>query len=176
MNSLTEGEILPSLRVAVSAVDRSGKPIPAHVFAPALARASVAHDIDMWAFRETLAWMQANEETLEKYALVIVPLSGASVRNEDLPGLIMTEFMETPVPPGRIRANQLIRILSFREHRHAQHLQVGWALVESRPGATAPRGMLLPGDMPGALQATQGCLLTCSVRVQGQHEGLSMLL
>jgi len=102
VDSLTESEILPSLRLAISAVDRSGKPIPAHIFAPALARASVAHDIDMWAFREALAWMQANEAALEKYALVIVPLSGASVRNEDLPNLIMTEFMETPVPPGRI--------------------------------------------------------------------------
>ena len=46
--------------------------------------------------------MVDNEDEIEKYAVVIVPLSPASMKNEDLPHLIMTEFMETPVPPGKI--------------------------------------------------------------------------
>ncbi|MEX2479222.1 MAG: DUF1631 family protein [Gammaproteobacteria bacterium] len=102
VSSLADGALRPALHIAVSATDRNGKLIPPHVFAPALARASNAHDIDLWVFRQTLKWLQDNESALEEYALVIIPLSAASVRNDELPNLIMTEFMETPVPPGRI--------------------------------------------------------------------------
>ena len=100
--SLTDSELPPALHVAVSARDRADKSIPAHLFAPALARARSAADIDLWSFRQTLAWMQAHEEELERYAVVIVPLSSASMKNENLPQQIMTEFMQTPVPPGKI--------------------------------------------------------------------------
>jgi EAL domain-containing protein (putative c-di-GMP-specific phosphodiesterase class I) len=79
-----------------------GSNVAAAEFAPALARSARAAEIDLWAFRRTLAWMQAHEDELEAYALVMIPLSSASVRNEDLAGLLMAEFMETPVPPGRI--------------------------------------------------------------------------
>jgi diguanylate cyclase (GGDEF)-like protein len=99
---LTDSSVPPALHVAVSARDRADKSIPAQLFAPALARAKGAADIDMWSFRQTLAWMQGHEDELERYAVVIVPLSSASMKNENLPQQIMTEFMETPVPPGKI--------------------------------------------------------------------------
>ncbi len=102
VSSLSDAELPPSVYVAVGTVDRGGKPIPAQVFAPAVARCEMAAEIDLWTFRRTLAWMLAHEDELEQYALVVVPLSSASMRNEDLPHLIMSEFMETPVPPGRI--------------------------------------------------------------------------
>jgi diguanylate cyclase (GGDEF)-like protein len=100
--SLTDSDLPPALHVVVSARDRADKSIPAHLFAPALARARCAADIDLWSFRQTLAWMQAHEDELERYAVVIVPLSSASMKNEQLPQQLMTEFMETPVPPGKI--------------------------------------------------------------------------
>ena len=100
--SLTDSELPPALHVVVSARDRADKSIPAQLFAPALARSKSAAEIDLWSFRQTLAWMQAHEDDLERYAVVIVPLSSASMKNENLPQQIMTEFMETPVPPGKI--------------------------------------------------------------------------
>ena len=100
--SLTDSALPPALHVVVSARDRADKSIPVHLFAPALARASVAADIDLWSFRQTLAWMLANEDALERYAVVIVSLSSASMKNENLPQQIMSGFMEVPVPPGKI--------------------------------------------------------------------------
>ena len=100
--SLTDSALPPALHVVVSARDRADKSIPAHLFAPALARAKTAADIDLWSFRQTLAWMLANEDQLERYAVVIVPLSPASMKNESLPQQIMSGFMEVPVPPGKI--------------------------------------------------------------------------
>ena len=100
--SLTDSALPPALHVVVSARDRADKSIPAHLFAPALARAKTAADIDLWSFRQTLGWMLANEDQLERYAVVIVPLSSASMKNEGLPQQIMSGFMEVPVPPGKI--------------------------------------------------------------------------
>ncbi len=100
--SLTDSTLPPALHVVVSARDRADKSIPAHLFAPALARASVAADIDLWSFRQTLAWMLANEDALDRYAVVIVSLSSASMKNENLPQQIMSGFMEVPVPPGKL--------------------------------------------------------------------------
>ena len=100
--SLTDSALPPALHVVVSARDRADKSIPVHLFAPALARASVAADIDLWSFRQTLAWMLANEDALERYAVVIVSLSSASMKNENLPQQIMSGFMEVPVPPGKV--------------------------------------------------------------------------
>ena len=100
--SLADSELLPALHVAISAHDRTGKPIPAHLFAPALLRSKNAADIDLWGFRQTLAWILAHPDALDRYAVVFVPLSSASMKNESLSHLIMTEFMENPVPPGKI--------------------------------------------------------------------------
>ncbi|MGR8919521.1 MAG: DUF1631 family protein, partial [Gammaproteobacteria bacterium] len=102
VTSLTETELPPSLVVAVGAADRNGKAIPPHLFGPAAARSASAGGIDLWVFRRTLAWVVDNEDEADRYALIVVPLSPASVKNEDLPNLLMGEFMETPVPPGRI--------------------------------------------------------------------------
>ncbi len=102
VTSLSEADLAPALYIAVSARDRNGKAMPSQLFAPALARSANAAEIDLWAFRTTLGWIAEHEEEAEAFALVIVPLSAASSRNEDLPNLIMSEFMETPVPPGRI--------------------------------------------------------------------------
>jgi EAL domain-containing protein (putative c-di-GMP-specific phosphodiesterase class I) len=46
--------------------------------------------------------MEAHPDELERYAVVFVPLSPASMKNENLPHLIMSEFMQVPVPPGKI--------------------------------------------------------------------------
>ncbi|MCB1747715.1 MAG: DUF1631 family protein [Gammaproteobacteria bacterium] len=102
VSSLVSDDSLPGLHVAIGLRRADGEAVSPAEFAPALARCSRAGEVDLWVFRRTLAWMQAHEDELERYAVVIVPLSSASVRNEDLATLIMTEFMETPVPPGRI--------------------------------------------------------------------------
>ncbi|MEE2984407.1 MAG: DUF1631 family protein [Pseudomonadota bacterium] len=102
VTNLNDGDILPALHVAIGARDRSDKLIPTQSFMPALARCDIAAEIDMWAFKQTLAWMVDHEDEVEKYALIVIPLSSASMKNEDLPNQIMSEFMETPVPPGKI--------------------------------------------------------------------------
>lgn len=100
--SLTDSTTPPALHIAIGARDRSDKPIPTQVFTPALARSTIAADIDIWAFKQTLAWMVEHEDEVEKYTIVVIPLSSASMKDEELPNKIMTEFMETPVPPGKI--------------------------------------------------------------------------
>lgn len=100
--SLRDRELPPALRVAVAARDRNDKPIPPHVFGPALARAESAAAIDLWALRETLAWMTTHEEAVEGYAVIMLELSAASIKNEELPGQIMSLFMESAVPPGKV--------------------------------------------------------------------------
>jgi len=100
--SLADTSLSPALYVAVGAEDRNGKPIPAHVFAPALTRTASAAAIDLWVFKQTLSWMVEHDDDVEQHALIVIPISAASIKNEELPSLIMAEFMETPVPPGRI--------------------------------------------------------------------------
>ncbi|MBX9609041.1 MAG: DUF1631 family protein [Gammaproteobacteria bacterium] len=102
VTSLNDGELPPALHVVVTARDRNDRTIPHHLFGPALTRSRAAADIDLWGFRQTLAWMLAHEEEVERYAMVIVPLSPASMKSEQLPQQIMGEFMEIPVPPGKI--------------------------------------------------------------------------
>lgn len=102
VTSLRDIDVPPALHVAVSARDRADKAIPIQLFAPALARSDKGAEVDQWVLRQTLAWMVANEEQVERYAVVIVPLTAASMKNEDLPGEIMGLFMETAVPPGKI--------------------------------------------------------------------------
>ncbi|MCZ6893577.1 MAG: DUF1631 family protein [Gammaproteobacteria bacterium] len=102
VTSLHDSEIPPALHIAIGARDRNDKPIPTQSFMPALARCDIAAEIDMWAFKQTLAWMVDHEDEVDKYALIVIPLSSASMKNEDLPNQIMGEFMETPVPPGKI--------------------------------------------------------------------------
>ncbi len=102
VTSLRDPDLAPALHVAVSARDRSERPIPAQLFAPALARSDQAAAVDNWVLRQTLTWMVANEDQVDNYAVVIVPLTAASMKNEDLPGEIMGLFMESSVPPGKI--------------------------------------------------------------------------
>lgn len=96
-----DGE-LPALYIAIGALDRNDRPIPPQMFGPAADLCENAAAIDAWAFKRTLAWMLDYEDDADGYALVVIPLSSASLRNEDLTSVIMGEFMETPVPPGRI--------------------------------------------------------------------------
>ena len=102
VTSLTDTELAPALHVAIGARDRSDRPIPTQVFTSALARSKVAAEVDMWAFKQTLFWMVEHEDEVDKYAIVVIPLSSASMKDEELPHKIMSEFMETPVPPGKI--------------------------------------------------------------------------
>lgn len=99
---LSESDVRPAIYLGISAEDRNGKLIPESTFLPALARSAKAAEIDLWAFRSALRWILNHEEQAEEFALIVVPLSAASMKNEDLPNLLMGEFMETPVPPGRI--------------------------------------------------------------------------
>ena len=102
VTSLTDTELAPALHVAIGARDRSDKPIPTQVFTSALARSKVAAEVDMWAFKQTLVWMIEHEDEVDNYAIVVIPLSSASMKDEELPHKIMSEFMEIPVPPGKI--------------------------------------------------------------------------
>ncbi|MGB1795270.1 MAG: EAL domain-containing protein [Acidimicrobiales bacterium] len=99
---LSESDVRPAIYLGISAEDRNSKLIPESTFLPALARSAKAAEIDLWAFRSALRWILNHEEQAEEFALIVVPLSAASMKNEDLPNLLMGEFMETPVPPGRI--------------------------------------------------------------------------
>jgi len=102
VSSLGDDSLPPALYLAVSAYDRNGKAMPSSMFGPALLRCPQAAKIDMWAFKQTLAWILEHEEQSDVYPLFVVPLSSASLKDENLANLIMSEFMETPVPPGRI--------------------------------------------------------------------------
>ena len=102
LTSLTDAATPPALHIAIGARDKSDKPIPTQVFTPALARSKIAAEVDMWAFKQTLAWMLEHEGEVDNYAIVVIPLSSASMKDEELPNKIMSEFMETPVPPGKI--------------------------------------------------------------------------
>ncbi|MEQ8494088.1 MAG: DUF1631 family protein [Gammaproteobacteria bacterium] len=102
VRSLGESGVLPALHVVIGAVDRSDRPIPSHLFGPALARSSAAARADRWAFERALAWLADNDGVLEDYALIIVPLSSMSLRDEDLASHLMGVFMQVAVPPGRI--------------------------------------------------------------------------
>ena len=102
VTSLTDTQLPPALHIAIGARDRSDKPIPTQIFTPALERCDIAAEIDMWAFKQTLAWMLEHEDEVDNYAIIVIPLSSASMKDEELPNKIMGEFMETPVPPGKI--------------------------------------------------------------------------
>ena len=39
---------------------------------------------------------------METYSAVVIPLSGAAVERDDLADIVVSELMETAVPPGRI--------------------------------------------------------------------------
>ena len=55
VSSLTDTELPPAMHVAVAALDRGSKPIPAQLFMPALERSKSAGEIDLWAFKQTLS-------------------------------------------------------------------------------------------------------------------------
>ena len=86
----------------VTAEDRNGKLIPPEFFEQALVNSERAFEVDQWRLKKSLRWMAANSDEIDSYSAVIVPLSHASVRRDDLANLIITELMDTAVPPGRI--------------------------------------------------------------------------
>lgn len=100
--SLSNGDLPPALRVAVGARDFSGNAIPTRIFMRALARCEHASSVDLWAFKNTLQWLLDREDEAERFAFAIVPLSAASLRDEQLSDRIVAELMQTPVPPGKI--------------------------------------------------------------------------
>ena len=92
----------PLMQMAVSAADRKGKLIPPALFAQAAASSALAWDVDLWLVRETLRWMQAATTDSERFATVVLPLSGASLVREGLASVILELLMETAVPPARL--------------------------------------------------------------------------
>ncbi|MEQ8663294.1 MAG: DUF1631 family protein, partial [Gammaproteobacteria bacterium] len=102
VRSVADADVLPALHVIVGAVDRGDRLIPAHLFGPALARCSAASRTDRWVIERTLEWLAENESVLDDYALIILPLSSMSLRDEDLASYLMGCFMQVAVPPGRI--------------------------------------------------------------------------
>ena len=102
VTSLTDAATPSALHIAIGARDKSDKPIPTQVFTLALARSQIAAEVDMWAFKQTLVWMLEHDDEVGNYAIIVIPLSSASMKDEELPHKIMSEFMETPVPPGKI--------------------------------------------------------------------------
>ena len=92
----------PAAHVVISAEDRNGKIVPPSLFAQAMESSDRAFDVDLWTIKSALEWMGANEDILESYAAVIIPLSAAAAKRDDLSNIIMTELMQTTVPPGKI--------------------------------------------------------------------------
>jgi diguanylate cyclase (GGDEF)-like protein len=102
VKSLTKDNEPPALHTLVTAEDRNGKLVPPEFFEQALVNSERAFEVDQWRLKKSFRWMAANSEELDNYSAVIIPLSHASVRRDDLANLIITELMETAVPPGRI--------------------------------------------------------------------------
>ncbi len=100
--SLSNDDLPPALHVAIGACDLSGNAIPTRIFMRALARCENARAIDLWAFKRTLQWLLDREAEADRFALAIVPLSAASLRDERLSDRIVAELMQIPVAPGKI--------------------------------------------------------------------------
>ncbi|MFT4560992.1 MAG: diguanylate cyclase (GGDEF)-like protein [Gammaproteobacteria bacterium] len=102
VKSLTEDNDPPALHTLVTAEDRNGKLVPPEFFEQALVNSERAFEVDQWRLKKSFRWMADNTDEVDNYSAVIVPLSHASVRRDDLANLIITELMETAVPPGKI--------------------------------------------------------------------------
>ncbi len=96
------GRSAPAAYIIVSAEDRNGKLVPPIFFGQAALASERAGDIDLWAFRQTLAWMARNEDTVERFSAFIVPLSGAALASDTLAATIIGELMQTAVPPSKV--------------------------------------------------------------------------
>ncbi len=92
----------PAAYVVVSAEDRNGKLVPPMLFSQAAATSERACDVDLWALKHTLAWMARNEEDVERFSAFIVPLSRAALDSESLANTIISELMQTAVPPSKV--------------------------------------------------------------------------
>jgi diguanylate cyclase (GGDEF)-like protein len=101
VNSLT-GDAPPALHVVLTAEDRNGKLIPPDFFEQALVNSDRAFEVDQWRLKKSFRWMANNSDDLDNYAAVIIPLANAAVKRDDLANLIITELMETAVPPGKV--------------------------------------------------------------------------
>jgi diguanylate cyclase (GGDEF)-like protein len=93
---------MPAAHVVVSAEDRNGRIIPPSLFEQALEQSDRAFEVDTWLIKKSLAWIRDDEKVLGTYSAIIVPLSVAAVQRDDLANTVITELMETAVPPGRI--------------------------------------------------------------------------
>jgi EAL domain-containing protein (putative c-di-GMP-specific phosphodiesterase class I) len=102
VKSLTNENEPPALHMLVTAEDRNGKLVPPEFFEQALVNSERAFEVDQWRLKKSFRWIAANSDEVDNYSAVIVPLSHASVRRDDLANLIITELMDTAVPPGRI--------------------------------------------------------------------------
>ncbi|MCP5144282.1 MAG: DUF1631 family protein [Gammaproteobacteria bacterium] len=92
----------PALHLTLSGQDRNGKMIPPELFMRAVLASTSRLEVDQWTIRNALKWMADNEELIDRYDSVVIPLSGASIQDEMLTQFIVNELMETPVPPGKL--------------------------------------------------------------------------
>ena len=93
---------LPAAYVVVSAEDRNGKLVPPTLFSQAAANSARAYDIDLWALKNTLAWMGRNEDDIEHFSAFIIPMSRAALDSESLANTIIADLMQTAVPPSKV--------------------------------------------------------------------------
>jgi diguanylate cyclase (GGDEF)-like protein len=96
------GQGTPAAYIVVSAEDRNGRLVPPALFGQAVVTAECADDIDLWALRQTLAWMSRNEEAVARFSAFILPLSRAALANDALAGTITAELMQIAVPPSKV--------------------------------------------------------------------------
>lgn len=96
------GAAQPAAYVVVSAEDRNGKLVPPTLFSQAAASSERAYDVDLWALKNTLAWMARHEDDVERFSAFIVPLSRAALDSESLANTIIAELMQTAVPPSKV--------------------------------------------------------------------------
>jgi diguanylate cyclase (GGDEF)-like protein len=102
VHALSNNDAQPAAHIAVTAEDRNGKLIPPAMFTQAMNNSERAFEVDEWVLKQTLAWMATLGDSLDDYAAVIIPLSQAAVRRDDLANVIVNELMQSTVPPGKI--------------------------------------------------------------------------
>ncbi|MEM7465314.1 MAG: DUF1631 family protein [Pseudomonadota bacterium] len=102
VRSIADQTQIPAAHVVVSAEDRNSKIIPPSLFEQAMEKSDRAFDVDQNVLKTALIWMRDDEKVLENYAAVVIPLSAAAVRRDDLADIVVAELMETAVPPGKI--------------------------------------------------------------------------
>jgi diguanylate cyclase (GGDEF)-like protein/PAS domain S-box-containing protein len=82
--------------------DEEGSIVHPSAFLTAAERYDLGPEIDRWVIRTAFEWLASHPEHLERLYLCEINLSGQSLGESELLALILGEFDDTKIPPGKI--------------------------------------------------------------------------